>query len=212
MGVEPPRKADFAAIRAALAAGQRVSDRRFDFVYPREVRRASEVHWSPVRVAALAARFLAASPRDGTIVDVGSGVGKFCIVAATVTTRRVRGVEHRARYVDVARAAGAAFGVDVAWEVGTVEDVRVGDVAGLYLYNPFFENTCPPEDHLDASVELSDERYARDVLHAERLLHEARPGTRLAIYCGFGGAVPEAWERLTRDVGAGVLELYEKRG
>jgi tRNA G46 methylase TrmB len=39
------------------------------------------VHWSPLEVIKNAAAFLSDKP-DSKVIDIGSGIGKFCIAAA----------------------------------------------------------------------------------------------------------------------------------
>lgn len=193
----------------ALRRRRLVVDRVFDDVFPIELRRASSIHWTPVEVAVRAARLLAAGP-DKTILDIGSGIGKFCLIAAATVKARVRGIEQRSHFVDVARAAAAELDVAVDFVHGTLEGEDAHAVDGVYLFNPFAENLCAREDHLDDSVELSPARFSRDVEATERFLASARPGTRVVTYCGFGGAMPAGYALALRESRAGRLELWIK--
>jgi SAM-dependent methyltransferase len=207
-GVAP----DFTAAARALRRGQLVVDRVFDEVFPSSVRRASSVHWTPVEVAMRGARLLAAKP-NATILDLGAGVGKFCIVAAAALAgARVRGVEHRSHFVAIARDAARKAGVVVDFALGTIDAEDPANVDGIYLFNPFAENLTAPEDRLDESVELSEERFWRDIESTERLLRAARPGTRVVTYCGWGGAMPPGYRLALREGRCGTLELWVKSG
>ncbi len=197
-------------ITHALRRRRLVVDRIFDDIFPYDVRTASSVHWTPVEVAMRAAQLLARDDRT-TILDVGAGIGKFCIVAAASVKAPVRGIEHRAHFVDVARAAAARLKVDVEFVHGTLDDEDPASVGGVYLFNPFGENLCSREDWLDDTVELSATRFARDVATTERFLRDARAGTRVVTYCGFGGRMPDAYALVLRESRAGRLELWEKR-
>src|SRR5258708_32599839 len=75
----------------------------------RKIRALSGQHWTPVAVAARAADLLT---RAGAtrILDVGAGVGKFCIVGALSTAAEFVGVERREGLVQVARRAAAQVG------------------------------------------------------------------------------------------------------
>jgi len=153
---------DFTATGRALGRGQLVVDRVFDEIYPPDVRRASSIHWTPVDVAMRVTKLLAVEP-SATILDVGSGVGKFCIVAAAlVAGLRVRGVEHRAHFVDIAREAATKVGVDVDFAHGTLDAQDPATVDGIYLFNPFGENLSAVDDRLDDTVELSEDRFWKD--------------------------------------------------
>lgn len=156
------------------------------------------------------AKLFGLSP-GATILDVGSGVGKFCIVAAAALRRvRVRGIEQRAHFVDIARQAARTIGVSVDFEHGTLEGQDPSTVDGVYLFNPFAENLCSKEEHLDDSVELSEARYWRDIKLMENFLRGARAGTRVITYCGFGGSMPASYRVIERERCAGTLELWAK--
>lgn len=196
-------------MRDALRGGALVDDRTFDGVYPFAVRLASPMHWTPVQAAVRASKLLAVRP-GARILDVGSGVGKFCIVAAASVDARVAGVEQRGYLVDIGRRAASAFGVDVAFTKGTLEDCDPLDVDGVYLFNPFAENVCAPGDRIDDTVELSEARFVRDILAIQRFLRAARVGTRVVTYCGLGGAVPNGYVRQLAEACAGRVELWVK--
>ncbi|CAN5891217.1 hypothetical protein BH11MYX2_BH11MYX2_22400 [soil metagenome] len=135
------------------------------------------MHWTPVEVAIRAARLLGSRP-GANILDIGAGAGKFCIIAAATVGARVRGVEHRRQLVDVARTAASKVGVHVDFVHGTLEHEDASEVDGVYLFNPFAENISSPRDCLDLTVELSLDRFWRDVATTERFLRGARSGTR----------------------------------
>ena len=199
----------FSSIRGRLQSGERVADRVFDDVYPLWVRRASSLHWTPVALAVRAAGLLADRP-NARLLDIGSGVGKFCIVAAAAVAAHVRGIEHRPHLVEIAEGAAARVGVDVTFRRGTLADCDPRDVDGIYLYNPFTENICSSSDQIDGMVELSEARYLRDIEATEAFLRAARLGTRVVTYCGFGGDMPPEYLRLVSERHGGTLELWVK--
>jgi SAM-dependent methyltransferase len=197
-------------IARSLRAGALVADRVFDDVFPLEARAPSHVYWTPVEVAVRAASLLVREP-GATILDIGSGVGKFCIVAAAASNARVRGIEHRPHLVDIARQAAAKIGVSPTFDDTAIDAQDAGAIDGFYLFNPFAENLCIAADCLDATVELSEARFRSDVGATRRLFERARIGARVVTYCGFGGAMPEEFELLARELcGGGKLELWVK--
>jgi SAM-dependent methyltransferase len=196
-------------VARALSSGQRVADRDLDEVFPLDARRSSKVHWTPVAVAAHAARLLVDKP-GMTVLDVGAGVGKFCLVAAATVRARIRGIEQRAHLVEIARDAAVKLGVVVDFVHGTLDSQDAKTVDGIYLFNPFAENLSPMRDRIDNSVELNPERFRRDVDAAERFLAAARPGTRVVTYCGFGGVMPDAYVLQLREWHGSNLELWVK--
>ncbi|HEX7671031.1 MAG TPA: class I SAM-dependent methyltransferase [Polyangiaceae bacterium] len=146
------------------------------------------------------------------VLDVGSGVGKFCIVGAAATGATFTGVEHRPRFVSVARRVAEAFGVTSArFQCTTFDAVAAKNFDGIYLFNPFEENLWGPLEVLDETVPLSRERFARDTVRAERLLTSARVGTRVVTYHGFGSVMPPGFRLTLRErQRSGNLELWVK--
>src|SRR5204863_2649593 len=111
------------------------SDAVFDSIYDDRIRGLSEQHWTPVTIAARASWLLTTAGAT-KILDVGSGVGKFCIVGALSTTAEFVGVERRAGLVDIARRAAATAGASRATFVhADIDAVSFDGYDGIYLYN-----------------------------------------------------------------------------
>lgn len=181
-------------IAAEIRSGRWPDDEEFDRCLQPDLQAMSVYYWSQLAVAACAARWLKRLGVE-TVVDIGSGVGKFCVAAALATRCRFVGVEQRTRLVLAADALAAAFDVSdrVRFERGTfgADAVPAADV--YYFYNPFGENLFPYEDRLDLEVELNSYRYVECVSAAEALLRRAPVGTYLLTYNGFGGRVPTSY-------------------
>lgn len=190
---------------------RRLVDSVFDDVYPTTVRAVSSSFWTPVAVATRAAELLVQSAST-RVLDIGSGAGKFCIVGAAVTGARFTGIEHRQHLVQVARLAADRLGIDGACFVhGSFDTVDVASFDAVYLFNPFGENLWDTDDFLDDTVELSRERFMADIDHVERLLTEARVGTRVVTYHGFGGEMPFGYRLVLSEYRhSGDLELWVK--
>jgi predicted RNA methylase len=187
-------------VAEAIRAGN-VTDRAFDRFLADEHEAISAVHWTPVAVALRVARWLE-ELEVKTVVDVGAGVGKFCVASALAgSSCHFIGVEQRPRFVEAARALAELFEVTnrVEFVEGSLGEAPLPDAEAFYLYNPFGENLFEPEDHLDTEVELNDERYARNVADVEDLLHHARVGTYVITYNGFGGRVPDTYKEVRVD-------------
>lgn len=204
-----PRRVRAELVGAILRSGRTVPDETFDEVYPDAVRRASPLHWTPVRVAARVVELLRLRPGE-RLLDVGAGAGKFCIVAAAMSRARVRGIERLPRLAEVAREAARRVGVEVDLADGgfDAEDPRTVDAA--YLFNPFTEAILLPGAR-DFAADRFAGRIAADIAAAEAFLERARSGTRVVTFCGFGGTVPPGYARRASEVwDAGDLELWEK--
>jgi SAM-dependent methyltransferase len=184
----------------ALRAGRAVDDERFDRLLPGRLRRASGVFWTPLAVVARAAAWLAEARVD-SVVDIGSGAGKFCVAAALATTCRYTGLEHRARLVATAGRLARQLRVDdrVTFVAGGLEPRAVPVADAYYLYNPFAENRFAPEAHLDDDVVLGEARYLADIATVEAVLRDARAGTLVILYNGFGGELPAGYAPVRAD-------------
>ncbi|HEX7603139.1 MAG TPA: class I SAM-dependent methyltransferase [Polyangiaceae bacterium] len=188
------------------------ADEAFDALYPPHIRRVSRRFWTPVAVARRAALLL----RDAgarSVLDVGSGVGKFAIVAAqTAPELRVVGIEQRAHLVDFALRARRTLEVpNVDFVVGNATEASWRAYDGLYFFNSFAENTFEPEARLDDLAELSLNRFAEDVLRTHAALRAAPRGTAVATYCGSSGRVPCNFELVSIEPAASSwLRLWIK--
>src|SRR4051812_18571180 len=70
-----------AQVAEALGAGMRLTDASFDQFLFDPLRALSSQHWTPLAVAARAAEWFE-QRNIRTVVDIGSGAGKFCVAAA----------------------------------------------------------------------------------------------------------------------------------
>jgi SAM-dependent methyltransferase len=199
------------SIRAALRVGGLVDDWTFDALLSPLVRSASGHFWTPMEVAHRAARWFRTA-RCRRVLDVGCGPGKLCVVASLLTDIHFVGLEHRADLVLAARSLaarlGAKRGVDIVH--GDLDAVRFSDFDGLYFYNPFMENLEEAVSY-DNEVELTTDRFHRDVETAERALGELRVGATVITYYGYGGNFPDTFELVRAErFGRGRLRWWRK--
>lgn len=200
-----------AAVFRRLRAGQRVSDEKFDQIYPEPIHRLSDMHWTPVRVAKRAAELLVA--KDGArILDVGSGAGKFCLVGALTTKGVFTGVEQRDQLVTMSRGIAERHGVQrVSFIHGNMMEVDWRDYDGFYLFNPFVENLYEERCKIDDAVSCTWYFYQKYIRFVQRMLFRALPGTRVATYHGFGGDMPPDYALALREpIASDEIRLWVK--
>jgi predicted RNA methylase len=189
-------------------------DWAFDRFLPKSLGVVSAQFWTPIEVATRVADWLD-DFNIRTVMDIGSGVGKFCVVAALSANCNFLGVEQRPRLVRTARHLARLFRVQdrVRFLHGEFGDDPLPIADAYYLYNPFGENLVGPVDHLDEDVELGEERYFREVRALERFLKEAPTGTFVVTYNGFGAELPRSYTELRVDRALpNVLRLSRKDG
>src|SRR5215211_6350217 len=82
-------------------------DAAFNKLFPPRIQAKASKHWTPLEVAKSAAEFLV--PENNVhVLDIGSGVGKFCLAAANHKTHALfYGVEQRKDLVDYANACNS---------------------------------------------------------------------------------------------------------
>lgn len=169
------------AVANALRQGLEVPDELFDRVFPKSLRRRSELHWTQVEVGRAVAAVLAPCKR---VLDIGAGVGKACLIGALCSPSDWTGIERDPELVTAGNEAAAALGVDHRARVQQGE-ARLCDWTafdGFYLYNPFGEALVATDDPLRRRAE-----WNADVELVEDQLFARPRGTRVAIYHGFGG-------------------------
>lgn len=183
-------------------------DVAFDSIYPAAIRLLSARFWTPVEVARRAATlFRAAGIRR--VLDVGSGPGKFVLVAASAAPDvEFVGIERRPHLAAAARKAKAQLRVrNARLQDGDVADVDWERFDGFYFYNPFAENLFVPDDRIDAGGEFDVDRFTRDVRSTERALQGIRIGSVVVTYHGTGTRMPACYD-LERSERAGSDELH----
>jgi predicted RNA methylase len=199
-------------IRARLRAGELVPDADFDACLPAFVRAPSRRHWTQVEVVVSAARWLK-EYGVRSVLDVGSGAGKFCVVGALSSAMSFTGLETREHLVVAARELSLRFGVarKVRFVSGGLDALDFRAFDALYFYNPFGEHSYPKRLRIDETIVLNLARQQEHIATAERLLRQMPKGTYLVTYNGFGGKVPDSFELLrARHTGASMLRLWRK--
>src|SRR6187551_496342 len=114
------------------------SDEQFDLLFPASMQQLAEWHWTPLTVARKAARFLAAE-KDVSILDIGSGIGKFCLAAAHATPHAFyTGVEQRLKLTNYAVNARNNLGLqNVSFINGNFTQLDFRQYDHFYFYNSF---------------------------------------------------------------------------
>jgi len=166
------------------------SESQFHLLYPASLHTLARNHWTPLIVAQKAANFLAAE-KDARILDIGSGIGKFCLAAAYYKPQvTFFGVEQRKDLADYAEAAKEVTGLkNVSFIHGNITQLDFKHYDHFYFYNSFYENLAHTEkidDHVIYSIELYNQ-YNR---YLYRQLEKKPSGTRVAIFHGMDNILP----------------------
>lgn len=173
-----------------------VSDAQFDQLYPAGIRLLTQRHWTPLNVVKSAAKFLAVD--DGVrILDIGSGVGKFCLGAAYFNpTALYYGVEQRADLIKHAESAQSNLGLqNISFIHGNVTQLDLKNYDHFYFFNSFYENLVVI-DKIDNRFSSSKELYSFYSRYLFKQLERKPSGTRLATYHSLEDIIPPSFRVL----------------
>ena len=166
------------------------SDNRFNTLYPEPIRLLASRHWTPLNVARKASFFLAAE-KGVRILDIGSGVGKFCLSAAYYSPNaHFFGIEQRKDLVGYAQAAANTLDLrNVSFIHGNFTQLNLRNYDHFYFYNSFYENLAGT-DKIDERIVYSGELYNYYNRYLYKQLEQMPAGTRLATFYSLEDEVP----------------------
>ncbi|ERJ57911.1 methyltransferase domain-containing protein [Sphingobacterium paucimobilis] len=192
----------------ALRSNIDVEDSLFNDLYPSHIKDLADRHWTPVAVAKLAAEYLV---QDGKkkVLDIGAGVGKFCLVGASCTDGMFYGIEQRESLIKLSTDIAEKYDIqNVEFMHGNISEVNFADYDAFYFYNSFYENidtSCPIDDLIPTDTKLF-KVYTR---YLKNELNQLPIGTRLATYWGTWDEVPRSFE-LDGSACNGMLNFWKK--
>ena len=170
------------------------NDTRMHHLYPEPIQLLARLHWTPLRIAKLASQFLAS--HDGArILDIGSGVGKFCLAGAYYQPQaQFFGIEQRKHLVGHAETARSQLAMpNVNFLHGNLTQLDFKQYDHFYFFNSFYENlneTIKIDDTVPCLPELY--RYYCRSLYGK--LNEMPAGTRVATYHVLGDRMPPGFQ------------------
>jgi SAM-dependent methyltransferase len=170
------------------------SDTHFDKLYPVAVSQHAKKHWTPLYIARKAANFLA--PGTGArVLDIGSGVGKFCLAAAHYKPAAFFcGVEQRISLVYQANKLNEKLRMkNVSFMHGNFTELDFRRFDHFYFYNSFYENLVGT-DKIDDSIHYSAELYQYYNRYLYKQLDKKPAGTRLATFHSLEDEVPPGYQ------------------
>jgi hypothetical protein len=188
------------------------TDKSFDRFLPDTLRLVSADYWTPLAVVKRAAEWLD-ELGIRTVVDIGSGAGKFCVAGALFGKSRFAGLEQNASLVASAAALADLFDVRerVSFVTGALGAVTVPGADAYYFFNPFVQYWLGADHPVEAGADAIDSRLADDVAAAEDLLRTVPVGTWILTYNGFGGRMPASYQLVRADEELrGALRLWQK--
>lgn len=168
-------------------------DEKFDKLYPLNVQRLANKHWTPLKIAKYVAEFLVVE-NGAKVLDIGSGAGKFCLSAAHFKPNGLfYGIEQRKDLVDTAIDASYALDLDnLTFLHGNFTQLDFTQFDHFYFYNSFYENiegTAKIDNKIQYSLSLYN--YYNSYLFNQ--LEKMPIGTRVATYHTWENQMPPGY-------------------
>ncbi|MEO8719704.1 MAG: methyltransferase domain-containing protein [Ginsengibacter sp.] len=175
------------------------SDLVFNSLFPEHIKEVAEKHWTPIPVVEKAAAFLAASP-NVKVLDIGSGSGKFCLVAAHKhPLTSFYGVEQRSDLVSLSNELAIELQLkNVFFICDNITNIDIENYDNFYFYNSFYENIIGTQK-IDFNVKYSEQLYDYYNRYLFKQLDKKSAGTRLVTYHSFGSEIPPEYEVVHTD-------------
>jgi len=187
---------------------KRLTDEEFDSLYPIKIKKLSGTHWTPVDVAKKAIAFLAQEGGQA-VLDLGSGAGKFCLVAAANSEAILTGVEQRENLVQLSRKLALQHLIEnVDFIHDDLQNLDFGSFDAFYFFNAFEEN-INLKDKLDKDDSINLDKYHTYILRILEKFERMPAGTRIVTYCGDAKEIPDSY-RLVKSGNKGKLKFWRK--
>jgi len=196
-----------------VLASSSQADRIFDSLLPEAYRKISSRQWTVAEVAKRVAQWLERDHSDKKIIDIGSGVGKFCILLGLQSRLQIYGIEQRkGLYLISEQLRGANLLTRIKFLHGNMIDLSWKDYDIYYLYNPFQEHVVNNGwSRIDGEIGFHACLFGKYTDEIYRQLIWAEKGKILITFHGYGGIVPSAWKVVQQTtINGGELCMWEK--
>lgn len=185
------------------------NDTAFDNALKKSVQGHSYIHWTPIEVIQTAVEWLG-TKSENRILDIGSGVGKFCIIGAMNSRAHFTGVETRKNLVDEAIVLKKELKLsNVDFIHSDIKEIDFKNFTSFYFYNPFCEHMAI-SGSIDDQIKFDEEAYYFYQDFVVDQLKKTPKGTKLVMYCS-----PDLDISLDFDLKdmyfEGLLQLWVKR-
>jgi SAM-dependent methyltransferase len=176
------------------------SNETFNTIYPSAIQILSRKHWTPLEIARKASTYLS-STRRTRILDIGSGVGKFCLSAAYFQPNSFfYGVEQRQNLVRYAETARSILGLNnTSFINSNFTQINFKNYDHFYFYNSFYENLIGT-DKIDNTIEYSSDLYHYYNSYLFSQLEQKPKGTKLVTYHSLEDEIPKGFEIVDTDM------------
>jgi cyclopropane fatty-acyl-phospholipid synthase-like methyltransferase len=185
-----------------------MQDDEFDMIYPTEMRKMSNRHFTEIEVAIKASQFLVTKPKQN-ILDIGSGLGKFCFVAGSYTDANYIGVDYRKHFVEFCEKLTIKHRFrNVNFIHSDIVNVDFTKYNAFYFFNSFLEH-WDKSAKLDDTIDLNYDNYKVYSEFLRTQFEKLPEGTRIVTYHAEIGQIPKSYNLISEHF-RGLLKCWEK--
>lgn len=183
-----------------LRSSAEIDDFEFDKILPARYRFVSNIHWTSIQVARTIARRLNLESTQ-RFVDIGSGVGKLCILLSELTKLEIWGVEQRRHLHEIAETIIKANSITrVNLSHCNMMDIDWREFDIFFFFNPFQEHKLKYDVFaIDQDIHFEEGLFTKCVKFVEGKLLDLPPGKQLITLDGFGGEIPKNWRLVSSE-------------
>ncbi|TGL90353.1 methyltransferase [Leptospira congkakensis] len=195
-----------------IVVGDPMTDAIWDSFLPQKFQILSPYQWTPISVIERTWKFLS-EDEVKSVVDLGSGVGKFCIYLSLVSGKSfpIFGLEDREELVLVSKSIADHWGTEnVQWKTTNFLKQFPFGHSHYYCFNPLYE-TMKGHHSIDDSKEKSAGQFVKDLQTFKQNLVLLPSKTKLITFHGFGGSyLPGFRTILKEEIAGGEFRVWEK--
>jgi len=182
----------------------------FNAFLPNDLRRLASVHFTPSDKIILAAKWFEAAGVE-RVLDLGAGVGKFCVLAALNSPGvHYTGVEQRPSLWRLSETFSQTYKVaNAQFILGNILDTDFKPFNGFYLFNPFYEQIAE-EEGLTDEVAFDAQQHELYQAYTLQQFKQMPVGTVVIAYHGEQHEIPYTYELLKQSPD-GLLKMWVKK-
>ena len=154
----------------------------FDSLLPKRFQEISKVHWTPKKIIEVAVKWFE-DCKSAHVLDIGSGVGKFCVIGAQKSGIKFTGIELRKTLFKQAVKIKQELSLtNVEFINENILNVDFNNYDGFYYFNPFLEQ-IEEMDRIDHKTSYSTSNFSAYENHVLEQLNKAKKRTAVITYC-----------------------------
>lgn len=189
---------------------KKTGDENFIYSYPEYINDLSKTHWTPIEIAEIAIGWLVSdSEPEMKVLDIGSGIGKFCLTGGLISKALFTGVEKRENLYNEAKAIMGKLSINnVEFIHANVTEIDFKNFNAFYYYNPFGEQIAI-SDWIDKNISFSEEKLGQYEEFVFNQLDQMPLNTRVVTYYSEKFYLPKSYQ-IKNMMFDGELVLWEK--